>query len=166
MTGHEVHHPGVIDLIRPAVNFSLFAALFVWGFGGPIRDYFRERTAKIREALEAGAKAKREAETLRAELERDTADLPATRAKMVAEFRETAELERQLLFRKSRQAADRIRSEAKIAAEQEASAARAELSELVVRKVVDEANRLVRGAITADDQRRFVEEFVQSARTL
>lgn len=166
MTGHEVHHPGITDLIRPAVNFSLFVCLFVWGFGGAIRDYFRDRTARIRAGLEAGADAKREAEALRVQLERDTADLPNTRARLVAELRETADAERQLLFRKTREAADRIRAESKVAAAHDAAAARAELSELVVRKVVDEASRLVQGAITTDDQQRFVEDFVQSARTL
>jgi F-type H+-transporting ATPase subunit b len=165
MTGHEVHHPVVTDLIRPAVNFSLFVWLFVWAFGGSIRDYFRERTARIRAALEAGADAKREAEALRAQLEQDAADLPATRARLVAELRETADAERQLLLRKARETADRIRADAQVAAEDDAATARAELSELVVRKVVEDASRLVRSAITADDQRRFVQEFVDSART-
>jgi F0F1-type ATP synthase membrane subunit b/b' len=85
---------------------------------------------------------------------------------MVAELLETAELERQLLLRKAREAAERIRLDARLAAEHETSAARAELSESLVRQVVEEADRLVRDAITTDDHQRFVEEFVQSARAL
>lgn len=166
MTGPELHDPVVTDLIRPAVNFTLFAGLMVYALTGPVREYFRDRTAKIRAALEAGAKAKRDAESLRAQLERDTADLPRIRASLVAEMRDTAERQRSLLMQEAHEMVERIRVDAKVTAEQEASAARNELRELIVQKVIDDAARLVREAITADDQRRFVDEFVQSARTL
>jgi F0F1-type ATP synthase membrane subunit b/b' len=82
---------------------------------------------------------------------------------MVAELRDTAERQRELLLRQAREAADRLRADARAASEQEAAAARSALRGLVVDRVVEEASRLVREGITADDQRRFVEEFAQSA---
>jgi F0F1-type ATP synthase membrane subunit b/b' len=110
--------------------------------------------------------AKREAEALRVRLEHDTADLPRMRASMVAEMRDTAERERQLLLEKTRQTADRIRQDAKLVAEQEGAAARADLRELTAERAIAEASRLVREAITGDDQKRAVDDFVQSARAL
>ena len=166
MTGHELHDPVVADLIKPAVNFALFAGLVVYAVRGPIGDFFRERTAKIRLALEAGAKAKRDAEALRIQLERDIADLPGLRAGLVAEMRDTAERERTLLLEKAWQTAERIRMDATLTAEQEAAAARSELQEATVQRALAEAVRLVREAITTDDQARAVQEFVQSARAL
>jgi len=164
MTGHEVHHPSVTELIQPAINFAIFAGVMVYALRAPLKEYFRERTAKIRQGLEVGRKAKSDAEALRAQLERDTADLPAIQARMVAELRDTAERQRELLLRQAREAADRLRADARAASEQEAAAARSALRGLVVDRVVEEALRLVRDGITADDQRRFVEEFAQSAR--
>jgi F-type H+-transporting ATPase subunit b len=166
MTGHEVHHPVITDLIKPAVNFSLFAALIVYAVRGPIRTFLRDRTERIRSALEAGQRAKREAEELRAQIGRDTADLPGIRARMVGEMRETAERERALLLEKAAQTAERIRLDAKLTGQQEAEAARSELRIATIEQAVAEAARLVRQAITPDDQHRAVEEFVQSARTL
>ena len=166
MTGHELHDPVLTDLIKPAVNFSLFAALIVYVVRDPLATFMRDRTARIRAALEAGTRAKREAEALHAQLERETAELPQTRARMVAEMREVAERERALLLERSRQAAERIRLDAKLAAEQEAEAARSELRDVVVQQAVNEATRLVREAMTPDDRARAVEEFVQSARML
>jgi F-type H+-transporting ATPase subunit b len=133
---------------------------------GPIKTFLGDRTARTRAALEAGAKAKREAEELRAQLERDTADLPNVRARLVAELRETAERERALMMEKARQTAERIRSDAKLSAEQEADAARAELRRATVERALAEAIRLVREAITPQDQARAVDEFVNSARAL
>jgi F-type H+-transporting ATPase subunit b len=164
MTGHEVHHPSVTELIQPAINFALFTGLMVYALRTPLRDYFRERTARIREALEAGRKAKSDAEALRAQLERDIADLPNIVSRMVAELRDTAERQRDLLMRQAREGADRLRSDARMAAEQEAASARSELRALVVDRVVAEASRLVREGVTAADQQRFVDEFGQAAR--
>jgi len=166
MTGHEVHGPVITDLIKPAVNFTLFAGLIVYAVRGPVSTFFSDRTARIRAALDAGAKAKRDAEALRLQLERDTADLPSLRAGMVAEMRDTAERERALLLEKARQTAERIRQDATLAGEQEAAAARHELREMTVQRATLEAVRLVREAITADDQARTVQEFVQSVRAL
>ena len=163
MTGHELHEPAITDLIRPAVNFTLFAVLLVYAIRGPIRTFLSERTSRIRGALEAGARAKREAEALKAQLERDTADLPNVRARLVAEMRETAERERTLLLEKARATAERIRQDAKIAAEQEAEGARAALRQSTVEQAVAEAVRLVRETITPQDQTKAVEEFVQAA---
>lgn len=166
MTGHELHDPVVSDLIKPAVNFSLFAALIVYAVRIPIGTFIRDRTARIRQALEAGVKAKRDAEALHAQLERDTAELPRTTARMVAEMREIAERERALLLEKSRQAAERIRLDARLTAEQEADAARSELREVIVQQAIAEAVRVVREVITPEDQSRAIDEFVQSARAL
>jgi F-type H+-transporting ATPase subunit b len=166
MTGHELHDPVVSDLIKPAVNFSLFAALVVYAVRNPVGTFLRDRTARIRAALNAGAKAKRDAEALYAQLERDTAELPHTRARMVAEMREIAERERALLLEKSQQTAERIRLDAKLTAEQEADAACSELREVIAQQAIAEAVRLVREAITPEDQSRAIGEFVQSARAL
>jgi F-type H+-transporting ATPase subunit b len=166
MTGHELHEPVVSDLIKPAVNFSLFVALIVYLVRGPIGTFVRDRTARIRAALEAGTKARRDAEALRAQLERDAADLPRTKASMVAEMREIAERERALLLERSQQAVERIRLDAKLTAEQEAAAARSELRGRIVQEAIAEAVRLVREAITAEDRSRAIAEFVQSAGTL
>lgn len=163
MTGHEVHHPAITDLIKPAINFSLFAALMVYAVRGPIRTFFTDRTARIRGALQAGANARREAEALRAQLERDAADLPNVRARLVAEMRETAEREREVLLQKARQTAERIRLDAQLTAEQEAEGARAALRQAAVEQAIAEATRLVRATITPRDQERAVEEFVRSA---
>jgi F-type H+-transporting ATPase subunit b len=166
MTGHELHHPSITDLIQPAVNFTLFAGLMVYVLRAPVREYFRERTGKIRAALDAGGKAKREAEALRAQLERDAAELPALRARLVTEMRETAERERELMMQKAHETAERIRVDARVTAEQEATAARSALHESIVQEAIKEAAVLVRTVITPADQTRFVDEFVQSARSL
>jgi F0F1-type ATP synthase membrane subunit b/b' len=162
--GH--HHPTVVDLFEPAVNFALFAALLVYLLRGPLREFFRDRAARIREALDAGTTARDEARALRVQIEKDMADLPRRREQLKAELFETAELQKARLLESARETAARIRTDAETLAVQEEAGARRALREELARGAVDEATRLVAGAIGADDQKRFIRDFVDVARTL
>lgn len=161
MTEH--HQPGVGDLLLPAANFLIFAVLLVRFLRGPIREFFRERTENLRSALEAGSRARQEAEALRAQIAQDVAALPATREQLRADLRATAELERDNLLATGRRAAARIREDARLGAEYEFAAARQALRLEMTEDAVRQATELVRRAVRPEDQERFVREFVAGA---
>jgi len=158
-------HPSITDLIWPVVNFTLFAIIVVRFLAGPIREYFRARTERLRDALAAGRRAKDEAIALKAQLDRDLAALPALREKLKAELRVTAEHERDSLLAQASTTGVRIREDAKLVADQEIAAARRAVRMETVDEAVRQATALVRAALDANDQERFVRDFVASART-
>jgi F-type H+-transporting ATPase subunit b len=163
MTEHAAAHPTVWDLFWAVPNFIIFVAVLVYFLRGPLVEYFRARTARLREGLEAGARAAREAAELRATLARDIEALPQVRARLVADMRAAAEVERENLIAFGRRAAERIRSDARLLAEHELAAAREELRSELVEESVREATALLRDAIRPEDQERFVREFVAGA---
>ncbi len=154
-------HATIGDLLWPALNFAVFAAVLIRFLGGPIREYFRERTERLREALDAGARARRAAETLRADLERDLAELPALRERLKSELRATARRQCEQLLEAGRAAAARIRTDAELVAGQEAAAAREALRTEVIEEAVREAANLVRAALRPADHQRLLRDFVQ-----
>jgi F-type H+-transporting ATPase subunit b len=160
MTEHGAHHPGIGDLFWPAVNFILFAIVLVRALRGPVREYFRARTDRVRGALAAGARARQEAESLRAALAGDVAGLPALRQRLRDDLRETAERERATIVASGKEAAERIRGDARMLAEQEFAAARETLRAEVIDEAVRQATVIVRTALRPDDQERFVRDFV------
>jgi F-type H+-transporting ATPase subunit b len=163
---HAPHHaPHISELVLPALNFALFAALLVWKLRGPIVEYFRDRTERIRDALAAGTRARAEAAALEAEIARDLAALPALSERIRSDLRSAAEGERDQLVAQGHRTAERLRADAKLLADQEALAAMREVRREVAEEAVREATALVRGALGPDDQQRFVREFVQSAGT-
>jgi len=164
MTEHGAH-PGVGSLLLPLINFLIFAAIIIWKLPGPVREFFRERTARLRDALAAGKRALAEAEETRATLERDVRELPATIAHLKADIHSTADRQRTNLLDVARQAADRIRADARLLAEHEVAAARHALRTEVVEEAVRQATDLIRAGIRAEDQERLVRDFVQSAGT-
>jgi len=157
---------GPSDLLWPVPNFILFVGLLVYFLRGPIREFFRDRTARLREALAAGARARDAAAALRAELARDVENLPRVLERLRADLRSTAERERENLLELGRQAAARLRADARLLAEQEAAAAREALRAEVIDEAVRQAIAVLRSAIRPDDQERFVRDFVASAGTI
>jgi len=162
MTEHGAH-PGIGSLLLPVINFVLFVALIVWKLPGPVREFFRQRSERVRDALAAGRRALAGAEETRAALERDVRELPETIARLKADIRATAERERKNLLDVTLRAADRIRGDARLLADHEVAAARDGLRTEVVEEAIRQATVLVRDAIRVEDQERLVRDFVQSA---
>jgi len=163
MTEPGAHQPALADLFWPALNFVLFVAVLVHALRGPVREYFRARTERLREALAAGARARSEAAALRAEIAGDVDSLPALRERLRADLRATAEHERDGLLALGRQAVERIRADARLLAEQEFAAARQALRAEVIDEAVRQATALIRRALVPEDQERFVRDFVDRA---
>jgi len=165
MTEHGAAGPTLWDLLWPVPNFLLFVGFLVYFLRGPVIEYFRARTARLREALQAGALARREAAELRARLARDIENLPTVLDQLRADLRAAAEIERDRLVEVGREAAERIRNDARLLGEYEFAMARAALRAELIDDAVERATSLLRGAIRPGDQERFVREFVSSAGT-
>ena len=161
---HGIHEPSIADLLFPAINFTIFVFVLVRFLAGPIREYFRERTERLRAGLEAGKRARREAEELRAQLARDMEALPGIRERLRADLLATAEDARAQLVAQGKEAAERIRADARLVADQEAESARRAVRSEIVEEAIRQATALVHDAVKADDQTRFVRDFVESAR--
>src|SRR6059036_4053240 len=132
MTEHAAQHATVGDLLWPVLNFAIFVAVLLGFLRPPAVEYFRARAARLREALQAGERARAEAAALRATLARDVENLPALRAQLHADLRATAERERDALVALGRTAAERIRADTRLLAEHEFGAARAALRSEVI----------------------------------
>jgi F-type H+-transporting ATPase subunit b len=161
---HGAHQAGIGDLLFPVINFAIFAYVAVRFLAGPIREYFRDRTERLRAELQAGARARQEAARLRAEIDRDIAALPAQQARLKADLLATAEEARASLLTQGREAAERIRADARLVAEQEVQGARRAVRAEVVEEAIRQAIPLVHAALTPHDQARFAREFVESVR--
>jgi len=151
------------DLLFPTINFALFVGLLVWQARPQVRAMFVDRAKALREQLAAGTAARARAAALRAELEREIADLPALRTRLTQEMRARADDEIRRLLEAARASAERIRTETALLGEQELRAARDALRAEVAAEATRRAGELIKGALQPDDQRRFLDEFVQSA---
>src|SRR5438067_1027475 len=107
-------------------------------------------------------------EQTRSEAQRELQEIirgaEAEQKRLVADLLATAEREREQLLERGRLAADRIRADARVLAEQEFAAARTALRDDLIEDAVRQASALLHQALTPGDQQRLVRDFIASAR--
>jgi F-type H+-transporting ATPase subunit b len=157
------HAPSVGLLVLNFVNFALYAYIlrrFAWP---PISRYLKDRHAGVVAALEAARRAQAEAEAIKAEYEEKLRTLEADAARARAEVLAIAEVEARNLLDQARHAADRVRNDARLVAEQEVARARRLLQEESAALVAHVAGELIARHLTPQDQSRFIADFVAQA---
>jgi F0F1-type ATP synthase membrane subunit b/b' len=158
---HAAHEAASISsLFLPLLNFALFVALF-WYFAWPVvRAALIDRRQLVQKELAEADAVHRAAEAALEEIRARRAGVQQEGTRLVAELRAQAEHDRQRLIESARQTAQRIGKDAQLLAEQEAKRAahaiREEIAAQVVARVTDE----LRKRLSAEDERRFVGEFV------
>lgn len=125
----------------------------------PIAQAMADRSALVRAALEEATAGRRAAEARLAEFQAKAAGLDAEIDALRSQAAADMERERAILINEGRAAAEHVAQHARETVRQEVAKARAELhrdaAELAVRLAEDH----VRGAMTADDQRRLAADY-------
>ena len=162
--GEGAHGPSWTMTILGFVNFAIYAYImyrFAWP---PIVKYLQERRAAVVSALEAAALAHAEAEALKAEFEEKLKNVEAEAARARDELMEIARNEADHLLEEAKRSADRIRRDAQLVAHQEVARARRTLQEDAAQLIATIAGQLVSRQLTAADQSRFVQSFLDETR--
>jgi len=159
-------HPGIPwgKLAFTAVNFGFFAYILYRALGAFVRNSLRERRAAVQAALEQADRVRREAEALRAEWEQRMATLAGELEAMLREARQDIEVERDQILAAARRTAEAIQRDAERTAENELRQARQHLRAEVAQQALQLAERLAPERLTAADQGRFVDEFIDQVR--
>lgn len=155
--------PSISTLLLPLVNFAIFAFVLQRYAWPALRGALADRRKAVEKELAEGDRARSEAEATLAEIEARRAGLAAEGERILREVRQEGEHERAALIAAARKSADRIRDDARLLGEQEAERAARAIREDVAAKVIDSVTRVLRERVGAEDEARFVDEFVATA---
>ncbi len=161
--GHG-EHTGLSTPVKLAImtfNLVLFALLLRKTALPGMRRWVGDRRALVVDALEKAARAKRDAEKLQTEWKQRLANLDAELEQLRSQARADIASEREEILRAARSLADNIARDAQRAAEQELRNARDALRSEVAKQAHALATTLAPQRLTAADQRRFLDEFLQ-----
>lgn len=160
---HAEHGHGAIPwatLIFSTINLLIFIALlrrFVWP---ALRAWAQDRHQLVVETLEQAARAKRAAETLKAEWEQRVANLTAELDDLRRQTGAEIAREREQILSAAEKAAASIRRDAERAAEQELRNAQTLLREEVARQALEVARELALQRLNPPTQDQFLTDFL------
>ena len=165
---HDARHEGahvasVTDLVFPAINFALFAVIIVKYVIPALREYLRRRAEDVTATIAKADAALADAEALMASTRTRAQAVAAERASICDDLVTTATRHAERLRAQAEETGKRRLADAALVAEQERRRALGEVRAEVAALATELAESRLRGALSADDQRAFVEEFLEEA---
>jgi F-type H+-transporting ATPase subunit b len=159
---HQVDS-GVIlkDFVWRCINFAVLIGLLVYFVRKPIRNALQNRRAEIEKTLADAAAARDAAEARAKEYQEKLAKAAAEIESIYAAIRREGELERDKILASAREMAAKIELEADAKAASAVARARLELRAEAARLAVQLAEELLAKNVTAADQKRLVDEYMQ-----
>ena len=154
---------GVIlkDFAYRCFNFALLVGLLAYFVTKPIRKGLKGRTAEIEKTLADAQAAKEAAEAKHLEYSEKLAKATEEIAGITDSIRREGELERDKIIVAAKELAIKIEQEADNKASGVVAKARAELREEAASLAVELAEDMLKKQVSADDQKRLVDEYMQ-----
>jgi F-type H+-transporting ATPase subunit b len=158
--GHETVHGflGIPSLVWQLLNLALFLVLLWYFLRKPAADFFGNRKAGVAAALAKAEEDRRRAERLSEELKARLASIETELGSLREAARRDADAEHAALLAKSQADADQILAKTRADLDNRVRAARAELTAFAGDLSVDLARELLQKNVTAEDEKRLVEE--------
>ena len=154
---------GVIlkDFLYRCFNFALLVGLVAYFVTKPIRKGLKGRTEEIEKTLADAQAAKEAAEAKHLEYSEKLAKATEEIASITDSIRREGELERDKIISAAKELAINVEQEAENKAAGVVTKARTELREEAASLAVELATDMLKKQVSADDQERLVEEYMQ-----
>ena len=159
--GHADSGAVLKDFLYRCFNFALMVGVLAYFVTKPVRKGLKERSAAIEKTLAEAEAAKQAAEAKHREYSEKLAKATEEIAKLTAAIRSEGELERDKIVAAAKEMAAKIEREADNKAAGVVAKARTELREEASRLAVELAEDMLKKQVSADDQKRLVEEYMQ-----
>ena len=153
---------GVIlkDFLYRSLSFVLMVGILAYFVTKPIRKRLSDRTAEIEKTLADAKAAKEAAEAKHLEYSEKLAKATEEIANITVSIRHDGEVEREKILVAAKEMAVKIEQEAESKASSVVAKARVELREEAARLAVELAEDMLRKQVSAEDQKRLVDEYM------
>ncbi len=145
------------------LNFSIMLAILVKLIKKPMANFFASRRENIKKLLEELEAQKEAAEEKAAEYKSRLESLEEETEKIVSEYVQEGEREKQKILEAAQEQAEYIKQQARFTIQQEIKAAKESLQEEIAELSVMSAEELLKKNIRPADQQRLVKEFTKKA---
>jgi F-type H+-transporting ATPase subunit b len=159
--GHADSGALIKDFLYRCFNFALLVGLLGYFVTKPVRKGLKGRKEEIENTLAEAEAAKEAAEAKYREYSEKLAKATGEIEDITASIRREGELEREKILAAAKEMAVQIEQEADSKASGVINKARIELREEAARLAVGLAEDMLKKQVTADDQKRLVDEYMQ-----
>lgn len=160
--GAEHHAPSITEVIFPALNFLIYAVIIVKFALPPVRSFLKTRRDEVVATMAQASAKKAAAQALVDEYKAKLTALDQQVRSLQATLRDEGERDKAKLVGEANAMAAKIKADASILADQEVKMARQKIREDMAIQAEATARALLQRNLSADDQNRLADEFIQS----
>jgi F-type H+-transporting ATPase subunit b len=158
----EHHAPSINDIWFPLGNFLIFAFIIARYALPLVRGFLGSRREEVLASLKQASSKKEHAEHFVQDYKARLARIDQEVQSIQAELTEEGEREKAKLLKEGQSLAAKIREDARFLADQEVKIARQRIRQEMASQAEATARALAQRHLTAADQNRLVEDFIQS----
>jgi F-type H+-transporting ATPase subunit b len=151
----------VWDLIWRVVNFAALVGVLVYFARKPVADGIRNSIESVRKLLQETEESRKEAEAKMQEAEQRLARVDKEVEDLLVTARQESEVEKERILAEAEEAVQRLKREAKTSIELELKKSQDLLRREVAESAVAAAEEIIRQNIKPEDQRRFINEYLE-----
>ena len=159
--GAEHHTPAIGEVVFPAINFIIYAAVLYYFALPAVRNLLRSRREEIVTTIAQASAKKQQAEALVNEYRAKIARVDQEAQSIQASRRDEAEREKAKMLGEAEVMAAKVREDARFLADREVGIAREKIRGELATQAEAVARELVQRNISAADQGRLAQEFIQ-----
>lgn len=154
-----------IPLMANFINFAILAGAGVYLGRKPLADGLVKRRDDLEREMDEAAKVMAAAQARLDEYKSKLKGIDSEMARVRQDYAEQAKREKERILREAAEKRDRMKRDSEFLLEQESKLIRQSLLRETVDAATEQAETLVRKALTAQDQERFAEEFLKGFST-
>lgn len=143
------------------LNFAVLAAGLVFLLRKPLSQALRSRIAGIKEQLEDLESQKAAAEKKLVEYNQKLSDLEKEAERIVAEYIKQGNEAKARILKEAEAATEKLQAQARRSIEHEFEQAKQQLQAEILEKSLAKAEEIIKEKISADDQNRLVDEYLE-----
>lgn len=143
------------------MNFAVLAIALFFLLKKPVSQALGARIKGIKDQLEELEEKKKTAEKQLAEYNQKLSTLDGEAEKIIQEYIKQGEEAQKRIIKEAEETATKLEEQAKKHIEHEFKQARDQLQEEVMQRALAEAEEIIKRKITAEDQERLVDEYLQ-----
>jgi F-type H+-transporting ATPase subunit b len=156
-----VSKPWQVTDTAKVLNFAVLAIGLFLILRKPVAQALNDRIKGIKDELEDLEKRKIQVENQLAEYNQKLATLDKEAEQVVAEYVRQGEEARARILKEAELAADKLKEQAQKNIQHEFAQAKQQLQAEIVAKALSKAEQLIKSSISADDQDRLVDEYLE-----
>jgi F-type H+-transporting ATPase subunit b len=159
--GAEHHTPTIGEVILPAINFAIYAAVIYYFALPAVRNLLRSRREEMVATIAQASAKRQQAEALVGEYRAKIARVEQEALSIQADVRDGAEREKTKILSEAETLAAKLRDDARFLADREVQVARETLRAEMASDAEALARDLVQRNISPADHGRLAQEFIQ-----